>query len=338
MFLTRYIKLGMGIGFATCFMLMQNTALTEATTPERSQATNILALQQGEMTVAQAMEENYLPISVSKVNTVKITPTVNNIQKSKVSVKDVSRRDKKMAKLEEEARKNAEKARIKAEKERKKAEKERLKAEKRNKDKKSKNDKKTKDTQSIENRITSILENYNKTHGSFVDYGDYGILGTPIATKEQALKYLLMRNPNPKLSVSPQEIVDYYYEEAGAEGVRPDAAFAQALKETGYFNYGGTVTPNQNNYCGLGTTSATVKGAYFSSARIGVRAHIQHLLAYATVRPPRKDIVDPRYTLVRTAYSTTTVDTWPGLNGRWAVPGDNYGQDIMRIVKDMSQL
>ena len=44
---------------------------------------------------------------------------------------------------------------------------------------------------------------------------------------------------------------------------------------------GGTVTPDQNNYCGLGTTSAYVKGAYFPSSQLGVRAHIQHLLAYA---------------------------------------------------------
>ena len=121
------------------------------------------------------------------------------------------------------------------------------------------------------------------------------------------------------------------------EDIRPDAAFAQALKETGYFNYGGTVTPNQNNYCGLGTTSATVKGAYFPTARLGVRAHIQHLLAYTSVRPPRENIVDPRYSLVRAAYSTSTIDTWPGLNGRWSCSWNNYGQEILQILDNITK-
>lgn len=43
-------------------------------------------------------------------------------------------------------------------------------------------------------------------------------------------------NPNPKITVSAEELVDYYYEEAGKEGIRPDAAFAQALKETGFLD------------------------------------------------------------------------------------------------------
>ena len=83
--------------------------------------------------------------------------------------------------------------------------------------------------------------------------------------------------------------------------------------------------------------SATVKGAYFETARIGVRAHIQHLLAYASVRPPREDVVDPRYSLVRAVYSTSTIDTWPGLNGRWAVPGNNYGQEILQILDNITE-
>lgn len=169
------------------------------------------------------------------------------------------------------------------------------------------------------------------------NYGDDSIMGAPIATEEQCVKYLLQNNPNPQISVSPEELVKYYYEEASIEGVRPDAAFAQALKETGYFSYGGTVTPDQNNYCGLGTTSATVKGAYFATARLGVRAHIQHLLAYSSVRPPREGVVDPRYSLVRAVYSTSTIDTWPGLNGRWAVPGNNYGQEILQILNNIAK-
>ena len=124
-------------------------------------------------------------------------------------------------------------------------------------------------------------------------------------------------------------MVSYYYEEAALEGIRPDIAFAQALKETGFFSYGGTVVPAQNNYCGLGTTSATVKGAFFDSPRVGVRAHIQHLLAYASTKYPETPVVDPRYSLVRGVYGDDTLGQWQDLNGRWAVPGVGYGQSIL---------
>lgn len=161
------------------------------------------------------------------------------------------------------------------------------------------------------------------------------ILGRPMAAAEQCVRYLLSVNPNPSISVSPQELVAYYYEEGAREGVRPDVAFAQALKETGFFRYGGTVTPDQNNYCGLGTTSAEVKGAYFPSARIGVRAHIQHLKAYASTQKPAEKVVDPRYDLVRNTYGARTLRKWQDLNGRWAVPGTTYGQSILQMHRTM---
>ncbi|MBQ1509527.1 MAG: glucosaminidase domain-containing protein [Selenomonadaceae bacterium] len=162
---------------------------------------------------------------------------------------------------------------------------------------------------------------------------DASIVGTPLATQQQCVKYLLSVNPYPEISVSPEELVSYYYEEGQREGIRPDVAFAQALKETGFFRYGGTVTPDQNNYCGLGTTSATVKGAYFASSKMGVRAHIQHLLAYASTRTPVEPVVDPRYELVRSVYGERTLDKWQDLNGRWAVPGNSYGQSILSMFR-----
>ena len=164
---------------------------------------------------------------------------------------------------------------------------------------------------------------------------DSSIIGTPMATQRQCVKYLLQNNPNPDIAVSAEEIVSYYYEEGAREGIRPDVAFAQALKETGFFRYGGTVTPDQNNFCGLGTTSATVKGFYFPNPQIGVRAHIQHLLAYSSTRRPTLPLVDPRYFLVRKAYGNKTLGNWQDLNGRWAVPGNYYGQEILSMFKAM---
>lgn len=164
-----------------------------------------------------------------------------------------------------------------------------------------------------------------------VNMRNESILGAPMATQQQCLTHLLRKNPHPAISVSPAALVSYYYEEGEREGVRPDVAFAQALHETGYFGYGGTVVPEQNNYCGLGTTSSRVRGTYFPSAKMGVRAHIQHLMAYASTRKPTEPIVDPRYGLVRTLYGNRTLGTWRELNGRWAVPGRYYGQRIMEV-------
>ncbi len=162
---------------------------------------------------------------------------------------------------------------------------------------------------------------------------DESIIGTPMARQDQCVKYLISRNPRPNIEVSAKQLVAYYYEEGEREGIRPDVAFAQALKETGFFTYGGTVTPDQNNFCGLGTTSTLVKGAYFPSAELGVRAHIQHLLAYASTRRPTLPVVDPRYDLVREYYGAGTLNRYSDLNGRWAVPGVGYGQSVMSIFR-----
>ena len=164
-----------------------------------------------------------------------------------------------------------------------------------------------------------------------ISAADPSIIGTPMASQRQCVKYLLQNNPNPNIAVSAEEIVSYYYEEGEREGIRPDVAFAQALKETGFFRFGGTVTPDQNNFCGLGTTSATIKGFYFPSPQIGVRAHIQHLLAYSSTRKPSLPLVDPRYFSVRKAYGNRTLAMWSDLNGRWAVPGNYYGQEILSM-------
>ncbi len=168
-----------------------------------------------------------------------------------------------------------------------------------------------------------------------VSTNDTSIIGTPMATQQQCVRYLLRNNPNPIINVSAEEIVAYYYEEGSREGIRPDVAFAQALKETGFFRYGGDVIPEQNNYCGLGTTGGGVKGEFFSTPRIGVRAHIQHLLAYSSTRRPTMPVVDPRYGIVRQAYGSRTLGTWQDLNGRWAVPGRYYGQEILSMFRDI---
>ena len=82
-------------------------------------------------------------------------------------------------------------------------------------------------------------------------------------------------------------------------------------------------------------TSCGVKGAFFATAQLGVRAHIQHLLSYSSTREPSEPVIDPRYQLVRDSYGTRTLGTWEDLNGRWAVPGYTYGQSILSMFRAM---
>jgi tetratricopeptide (TPR) repeat protein len=93
------------------------------------------------------------------------------------------------------------------------------------------------------------------------------------------------------------------------------------------------VLPSQNNFCGLGATGNKVKGAAFPTAQIGVRAHIQHLLAYTSTKRPQEKIVDPRYELLIQSRPDLygKIKYWTGLNGNWAVPGTTYGQDILNL-------
>ena len=167
------------------------------------------------------------------------------------------------------------------------------------------------------------------------NYKTITILGEAKATEEQAVAFIKKHSKNFKLQCSAEDIVKYYYEECEREGVRADLALCQALLETGFFTFKGTVQPKQNNFCGLGTTGKSVVGASFRNPKIGVRAHIQHLLAYSAERTPTTHIVDPRYNLVRQLRQNNGfLTTWYDLNGKWAASSE-YSEKIFDLHSKM---
>ena len=117
-------------------------------------------------------------------------------------------------------------------------------------------------------------------------------------------------------------------EEANAEGVKAEVLFAQAMLETGWLKFGGSVKAEQCNFGGIGAVNATVGGATFGSVRIGLRAQVQHLKAYASKEPLNNACADPRFDKVERGIAPCVED----LNGRWAVPGEGYGQRIAHIA------
>jgi N-acetylmuramoyl-L-alanine amidase len=104
------------------------------------------------------------------------------------------------------------------------------------------------------------------------------------------------------------------------EGIRGDLAFAQAVLESDNFRYTGNVKPENNNPGGL-------KDAVFKNLEEGIRAHIQRLKAYANSEPLNIPSADPEFNLVERGAAPCIED----LNGRWAVPGDGYGENIVQI-------
>jgi hypothetical protein len=123
------------------------------------------------------------------------------------------------------------------------------------------------------------------------------------------------------------EIARAYRDEAAAEGINSDIAFCQMVHETDYLRFGGDARPWQNNFCGLGVTGGGGHGAAFPSVRIGVRAHVQHLKAYADTEPLQQRCVDPRFALVRRARAPFVED----LAGTWAAD-PLYSVKLKRIL------
>ena len=117
-------------------------------------------------------------------------------------------------------------------------------------------------------------------------------------------------------------------EEANAEGVKAEILFAQAMYETGWLQFGGSVKAEQCNFGGIGAINTSAAGVAFDNVRIGLRAQAQHLKAYASFEPLHNACVDPRFNKVDRGVAPCLED----LDGRWAVPGVGYGKRIALIV------
>ena len=119
---------------------------------------------------------------------------------------------------------------------------------------------------------------------------------------------------------------------ASSEGVRPEVVFAQAMLETGWLQFGGSVSVDQCNFAGLGATGSQIKGASFDSVYQGLLAQTQHLKGYATTASLTNTCVDPRYQVLVDRGLLGVSPCLEDLNGLWAVPGDGYGQRISKLI------
>lgn len=154
------------------------------------------------------------------------------------------------------------------------------------------------------------------------------IMGKGNTSDVQMLMFLKSNNEN-----APERYKDlprYYREEAATEGVNHDIAFCQMCVETSYLRFPGSLRPEDNNFGGIGAVSngSSTSGPSFNDPRIGVRAQIQHLKAYASTEPLVQELVDPRFRFVRRGVAPLVSQ----LSGRWDAD-PQYGDKIMAILR-----
>ena len=77
-----------------------------------------------------------------------------------------------------------------------------------------------------------------------------------------------------------------YYDEATAEGVRPEVAFAQTMKVTGFLQYGGDASIEQFKFRWSGYDRKRRAWKSYPDVQTGIRAQIQHLKGICHSRCP----------------------------------------------------
>lgn len=152
------------------------------------------------------------------------------------------------------------------------------------------------------------------------------IMGEGFLTENELSSFLLASNADLE-DHRIRELSASYVEEASLEGVNHDIAFAQMCLETGFLRFGNLVTADMNNFCGLGAIGPGQSGERFETVALGVRAHIQHLKAYASEEPLKQDLVDPRYKWVKKGSSPH----FEGLAGTWAAD-PHYGEKLQGML------
>lgn len=202
--------------------------------------------------------------------------------------------------------------------------------------------KKEKDKQqNANNKTESVSENDVQ---ETIAEGQYPIMGTSPVTAEQLVSYFKSAGvsyPSEELGEggadSIETLATMYCEEAAAEGVRPEVAFVQTMKETGWLQFGGDVSVEQFNFAGLGTTGGGVPGNSYPDVRTGIRAQIQHLKAYASTEPLNQACVDERYEYVLKGCAPYV--EWLGQKENPAGTGwataEKYGDSIVSMIGKM---
>lgn len=169
------------------------------------------------------------------------------------------------------------------------------------------------------------------------------IMGESNLTVDEMVKYYEERFTYPadtykdKGAKNAKKFFTILKEEAEAEGVKTEVLFAQVILETGGLQFGGDVKPDQCNFGGLGATGGGVGGENFKTVRLGLRAQVQHLKAYASNDALNNKCVDTRFEYVKR--NTAPYIEWLSIPNNpygvgWAMDKD-YAAKLLSIINKL---
>ncbi|MGL4850957.1 MAG: peptidoglycan-binding protein [Clostridium sp.] len=130
--------------------------------------------------------------------------------------------------------------------------------------------------------------------------------------------------------------VDNFYNLAKKKGVNPSVLLCQAMIETGWMKFGGVLTAEYKNTCGLKNSKGggcldPNAHAKFKSWEDGIEAHAEHLALYAGKKGyPLKRPKDPRHF----DYLYGKCKTVEELSGTWAMD-ESYSKKIIKLVNEL---
>jgi hypothetical protein len=171
---------------------------------------------------------------------------------------------------------------------------------------------------------TVILRSISPIHRNQIDC----LMGGGYTSEVQMIMFL--KTHHEKALKDFPDIAKLYQKEGKIEGVNYDIAFCQMCLETNFLRFDGDISPSQNNFANLGTVDDNLQPASFTDIYLGVRSHLQHLKAYASLEPLVQETVDPRFHLVRRGMAEKVSQ----LSGRWSADLA-YGDKIMAMLRQL---
>jgi hypothetical protein len=131
-----------------------------------------------------------------------------------------------------------------------------------------------------------------------------------------------------------EKVLHIYGEECGKESINLVVAVAQMALETAFLRFNGNVKGQQNNFAGLGSMQKNTRSSSFPTVEEGIRAHVQHLKAYASPNPLASPCVDPRRDFVKKSPHFGKLKTVHDLAGTWAMD-KNYGKKLEKLIQQL---
>ncbi|MCB9558664.1 MAG: glucosaminidase domain-containing protein [Deltaproteobacteria bacterium] len=144
-----------------------------------------------------------------------------------------------------------------------------------------------------------------------------------------------------------RQVAQLYAQEAALESVNAYFAWAQMTYETDKMRWTRYVKANQCNFAGMkvgGYAGGDAVNAFqsFASAQIGVRAHIQHIVAYATTKHESDlatPVVDNRFHDVKTVV-TQPLNTVAQICRKWGTKAtycETIGELLGQVMAEVGQ-